>query len=64
MAPSGALYKASLAMPILTRSGSGHSRRMRSARFSGACPLLPESNSQPTKVRRVVKGHSPTFRDT
>ena len=27
----------------------GHSRRMQSACFGGACPLLPESDSQPPK---------------
>jgi hypothetical protein len=27
----------------------GHSRRIRPACFSGACPLLPESDSQPPK---------------
>ena len=25
--------------------GLGHSRRMRSARFSGVCPVFPESDS-------------------
>ena len=30
-------------------SGWGQSLQMRSASFSGACPVLPESDSQPLK---------------
>jgi hypothetical protein len=33
----------------LLMPGLGHFASMRSARFSGACPLLPESDSQPPK---------------
>ena len=41
-------------------NSQGHSRRMRSTCFSAACPLLPESDSQPPKCvpsLRAKNGH-------
>jgi hypothetical protein len=39
----------------------GHSRRIRPACFSGACPLLPESDSQPPKCVPSLRANKRHF---
>jgi hypothetical protein len=45
----------------LRRCGEGSFASMRSARFSGACPLLPESDSQPPKCVTSLRANTAAY---